>query len=171
MSKKPLSTFVYILRLILFKRNTHNELAAKYEDYPQIFGTGLVSWISHFHQTFDKGPNLTNVGRSGLWHKDDRKVCGFVLASMTHEQHDGLDSIGSIYAPHRMIYVALDLHIGYAAAEASFGTKMIEGCLYIDMGLKRYLLWRNSRIPMLMYIDIILHFLHPPFKPSIMNSK
>ncbi|KAL0445176.1 UNVERIFIED_CONTAM: hypothetical protein Slati_2240300 [Sesamum latifolium] len=148
-----------------------NLLAAKYEDCPQIFGTRLVSWIIHFHRACDKGPSLRTVGRSGLWHKDDRKACSFILASMTHEQYHGLDSIGSINAPHKVIYEAPNQHIGYATTEAFFEIKIIEGCVYIDMGLRRYLLWRSSGISMLMYNGMILHFLHPPFKPSIMNSK
>ncbi|KAL0355458.1 UNVERIFIED_CONTAM: hypothetical protein Sradi_3992700 [Sesamum radiatum] len=82
---------------------------------------------------------------------------------MTNEQYDRLDSVGSMNAPHKMICEAPNRYIEYAATEASFEIKMTEERLYTDMGLRRYLSWRSLRISVLMYIDMILQFLHPSF--------
>ncbi|KAL0396370.1 UNVERIFIED_CONTAM: hypothetical protein Scaly_0085400 [Sesamum calycinum] len=82
------------------------------------------------------------------WHKDDRYVYSIILASMTNEiqkQYGRLDVVGSIMLRIKRVYVASNQYIGYAAAEAIFKAKMIEGYLYMNVGISTLVLdWETS---------------------------
>ncbi|KAL0411871.1 UNVERIFIED_CONTAM: hypothetical protein Slati_3776800, partial [Sesamum latifolium] len=111
------------------------------------------------------------------WHKDNRKVCSIVLASMTNDiqkQYDRHDDVRPIMPRMSQIYAVPDQHIRYAATKVFFDTKMIERSSVQEHGVKMlYLVEKlgdlKADLAKEMYIDVILQSLHPSFDSFIVN--